>query len=465
MFRSGPASNVDITPKSTTSVPATKKTQSQPADLLGQVGFQSSANDLLIPADSPRVHNIDDASFPSPSSLASAPLKFQSILRNESASVSRPTAAIHFHSKYDNILLTGHGARSDGKIGAPQGTIAVWASDQSDSPLQRTLIASAPITTLQLFPISPTLVLGGTSIGSIHLWDLRVKTALSVAAFDRHAVDISDCHGRHAVTSIRTTAAASPFFITTSANGHICKWSLSQTNGPLSQSSAHDPVVSDKVPIRTMDFPRSTRLSADDQKSTNRSPSLFVGTSHGSVCRLETDGKLWNVAPERGTHNAPVTSVRTHPGGMHVSHLDDVIATSSFDWSINVWHFRRGQDCKKLWTHDNSSNGTIYDMAWSTMHPTVVCYGDEAGVLSLHDLSGHLRNKSTGLAGWMFASNSSGKGRRPPITTLQWSNNDRFICTGDKLGNIGLWSTTSHMASLPDAEWMATFLKSKAQRS
>lgn len=435
------------------------------ADILGTVGFQAS-RDKLVPAESPQTNNSDDASFGTHSPNAAAPLRFHTVISDEYSSSNRPISAIHFHSKYDHILLSAHGARSDGKLGAPSGTIAVWASDQSDVPLQRTLVSTAPITTLQMFSISPSLVLGGTTIGSIHLWDLRVRTTLPISAFDRHAVDISDCHARQPISSARTTITSSPYFITTSISGHVCKWSLSQPSGPISQSVANDPVLSDKVPISTMDLPRSTRLSADDQKGgTNRPPSLFVGTTHGAVCRLEADGevgtKSWNVAPERGVHNAAVTAVRAHPGGLLVPHLDDVIASSSYDWGLNVWQFRRGHACKLVWKYDNSTNGPIHDVAWSSLHPSVLCCGDDAGVLSVHDLSGHLRNDSTGQAVWKFA--PSAKGRRPPITSLQWSNNDRFICTGDKLGNITLWSTTSHMASLPDAEWMGHYCAARRE--
>lgn len=447
--------------QSTHDTSTVRKSSSQLVDLMGSVGYQP-LREIYDPEETSQVSYTDDDFVRPQSSVQGAPLKFQFTLCDEVTSASRYVSAIKFHSKFDNVMLTAHSERYDGRLDVPQGTVGIWAMDRPQASLQRTLIAPAPLTTLELFPISPTVVIGGTSIGSVHLWDLRVKSALSVSAFDQHAVDISDCHGRRGVTRIQTTAMSSPFFITTSASGHVCKWSLSQTDGPLSQSVAHDPVISDKMLIRAMDFPRSTRLSADEKKGSNRSPSLFVGTSQGTVCRLEADGRLWNAALERGYHDAPVTAVHAHPSGMRVPQLDDVIATSSYDWSVNLWYFRRGQTCKKLWSYDNMSNGVVHDVAWSTIHPSVLCWGDEAGVLSLFDLSGHLQNSNTGSASWKFVPTKSTESCA--ISTIQWSSNDRFICTGDTQGRISVWSTTSYMASLPDSEWMAQFLKSKANR-
>lgn len=473
------------------------KSRDIPVDILGTVEFQISKHELLHAADSVEATVTDDSSYSfvtHSTNGAAAPLKFHSTLCDENVSHSRRTSALYFHPKYEPILLSGHGRRHDGRS-ASEGTIGVWAVDAEDIPLQRALISTAPITNLQMFSISPTLVLGGTSIGGIHLWDLRVKTALPISAFDRHAIDISDCHARQPITSMRTCVTSSPYFISTSASGYVCKWSLSQPSGPVSQSIANDPVVSHKVCINCMDFPSSTRLSGSPSSTSasasilgdevfnsvavtnHRSPSMFIGTAHGAVCRLEVDSdvkKAWTVASERGVHNAAVTSVKAHPGGLLVPHLDDVFASSSNDWTLKVWHFRRGHECKQVWSYDNCSNGPIHDVAWSSLHPSVVCCGDEAGLLSFHDVSGHLRNEATGLPIWKFAPKSTAEGtdkgtaaikrKQPALTTLQWSNNDRFICTGDKTGNVVLWSTTSHMAILPDAEWMATFLKSQADR-
>lgn len=430
-------------------------------DLIGTIGADPVLPPV-IPDDSPINDSLDDSLVSANRHIEGAPLRYEALI-NQNCFAGRPTRAMRFHTKYDNVLFTAHGAPSNGRLVSAQGMIAVWSLDLPQPSLQRTLNAAAPITSLEVFPLSSTLVLAGTSVGSVLMWDLRVQTNLPISAFDTDFTDVSDCHARRRVTSLRTTVVSSPFFMSTSTTGHVCKWSLSQPHRPLSQTVLHDSVMSGRVPITAIDFPASTRLSADERKVTNRAPSFFATTLHGSVCRVETDGKLWSVSTDRGEHGATVTAVRAHPAGIRVPHLDDIIATSSHDWTVNVWSFRRGQECKKLWSYDNISNGIVNDVAWSQAHPTVLCSGDEAGVLSLFDLSGRLQNPKSQSSSWRFALPDIVG--RTPITSLQWSNNDRFLCAGDDGGNVHVWSTTSSMASLPDAEWTAHFLKSKAVQS
>lgn len=487
----------------------------QQHDILGRVSYQPSKNiqhQLAGTSDSPAttLSPSTDLTF----NESASPLKFDNILQHEQ-SATRPVSSIQFHTKYDNILLSSHGSRGDGKLGEPISVINVWSIEQAQQSqsFQRRLISATPITSMQLFPTSPTLVLGGTATGHLHLWDLRVKSSLPLFALDKHANNISsECHGKQAVTSICTpNNVTSPYFMTSSISGHVCKWTLSQLNTPLSQSfthDPHDPTTSDKVPIRSMDIPKSTTRFDTASSSSSPAPvtsnthssspatpkpiaaprrnslSLFIGTVNGSVCRLHNDDdKSWHVQSQRGMHRAPINKVRAHPNGTFIPHLDDVIATCSYDWSFKVWHFRR--ECNQLYHHDNIANGAINDIAWSNAHPTVLCYGDDSGILGLHDLSGHLRNESTANSDWKFIpphqnmastsktrssnhnskNNSSGStGKRPPITTVRWSPNKQFVSTGDKLGRIALWSTTSHMASLPDSEWLVTQVKSKIQK-
>lgn len=430
-------------------------------DLIGAIGVKP-ALPTISTDDSPVSDALDDTVVSTSRQVEGAPLRFEASMSDKVMTENRPVIAMRLHRKYDNVLLAAHGSRTHGRPSPAQGVIAVWSLDLPQPSLQRSLVSSAPISALEVFPLSPTLVLAGTSIGSVLMWDLRVQTALPISAFDPDFSDLRDCHARRPVKGLRTTVTSSPFFISTSTSGHVCKWSLSQPQRPLSQTVLLDTVSSGSVLINTIDLPASTYLSADERKIANRAPSFFAGTLQGEVCRVEADGRSWSVASERGEHNTTVTAVRAHPAGIGAPFLDDIIATSAHDWSVNVWSFRRGQSCSKLWSYDNISNGIVNDVAWSSAHPTVLCSGDESGVLSLFDLSGRLQNAKTLSSTWRFGLPE--RTGRKPITSLQWSNNDRFICAGDAEGNVHIWSTTSTLASLPDADWTAHFLKSKVSR-
>lgn len=431
-------------------------------DLIGTIGVKPMLPTISAD-DSPISDALDDSVVSTTRQVEGAPLRFEASTSDKATTENRPVAAMRLHCKYDNVLLAAHGARTDGRLASAQGVIAVWSLDLPQPSLQRSLTSAAPISALEVFPLSPTLVLAGTSIGSILMWDLRVQTALPISAFDPDLSELRDCHARRPVKGLRTTITSSPFFVSTSTSGHVCKWSLSQPQRPLSQTVLLDTVSSGSILINSIDFPASTRLSADERKIANRAPSFFAGTLQGEVCRVEADSRSWSVASERGEHNTTVTAVRAHPAGIGAPFLDDVIATSAHDWSVNVWSFRRGQTCSKLWSYDNVSNGIVNDVAWSSAHPTVLCSGDESGVLSLFDLSGRLQNAKSLSSTWRFGLPEQ-TGRKP-ITSLQWSSNDRFICAGDSQGSVHIWSTTSTLASLPDTEWTAQFLKSKASRT
>lgn len=439
---------------------STAPTSAQFADLMGKVGVLPDLPTFTLD-EAPESRQTDDV-IQSSRPIEGAPLQHQFTLSDPIASDMRRVIAMRFHSKLDNILLSAHSSRSDGKFGAAESTVAVWSLEQPRPALQRTLLASSPITALEHFPISPTFVVAGTSVGSILMWDLRVKTALPIHTFDDHTTDMRDFHDRRSITTLKTTAVASPVFLSTTASGHVCKWSLSDPTHPISQAVVLDPVRTVELAVHAADFPSSTRLSGHETKETNRPPSFFAGTLQGDVCRVETDKTSWSVDSARGQHDAPVTALSAHPSGSRVPYLDDALATASFDWTVNVWHFRRGQPCKRVWSFDNAANGVVYDVAWSTLHPTVLCCGDEAGVISLFDLSGHVVNAKTDSSEWRFM--PPGKSSRDAITALQWSKNDRFICAGDAQGKISVWTATSSLATLPDAEWMGQFLKSKAAR-
>lgn len=156
---------------------------------------------------SSQTQNSNDASFRTHSPNVAAPLMFHTVIYD--------LLTLSFQNS-TNFCWAHHGARSNGKLGVPSGTIDVWTSDQSGVQLQRILVSTAPITTLKMFSISETLLLDGNTIWSIHLWYRLVRTILPISAFDHRGVDVSDCQTSQIISNARTTITSSQFFITTS---------------------------------------------------------------------------------------------------------------------------------------------------------------------------------------------------------------------------------------------------------
>lgn len=387
-----------------------------------------------------------------------SPLSYDGSLQDENATALRCVTAIKFHKKFDDVVLSAHAERSDRKLGADLGTVALWGLDGGRGALQRSLVANSPVTALELMAISPSLVLGGTRSGNVLMWDTRVKTALPINTFGSDPCDPTHSHGRQVVTGIKTSSSASPVFFSSSSSGYLYKWSLSKTESPITRTIVQDETGAAELNISCIDLPHSARLSADERSLSNRSTALFAGAMDGSVHRLDGKGSSWNLDVGCGKHEAGVSAISAHPLSSRSAFLDDVLVSASADWTLRLWLLRRGLPCRQLATFDMIANGAVHDVKWSPQHATVFAAGDDSGVLGLFDVSGAL-SPGGGRTGYQF--NVPGS-ESVPISKVQWANNSRYVCAGDANGTLSIWTCNSSFAGLPGADWMTRFLKAKA---
>lgn len=374
---------------------------------------------------------------------------------------SRPVAAIEFHRKFEDVILTGHAQRSDGKPGAVKGIVCVWSLESGGDKLQRSLVSQSPITALELPMISPTVVIAGTKGGRIVMWDTRVKTSLPISSFANDGSNLSDFHDRYPITSVKSTSSSSQYFLTTSSGGHVCKWSLAKPDCPVDKTIVPDATGAGELPIECLDFPQTARLFGDELGASNRSTAFFVGAQDGGVYRMEGSTSEWKPDGKPGEHAAAITALHSHPCGSKEPFLDDTILTSSRDWTIGIRHYARGGTCEELSTFDMAERGVVHDVAWNSIHSTVFCAGDASGTVSLFDISG-LLNPSRNKSCWSF---HIPEAARSPVTRVQWDRNGKTLCAGDKHGNVGVWESRSHFAGLPDEAWTAQYLRSKVPRT
>lgn len=427
-------------------------------ELLGEEDFSPNSAGWFAAEDLSSVDDGTSTKHFTDTAGKNSPLSYEISLQNERATSRRCVTAIKSHKKFDDIVLSAHVQRSDGKLGTDLGTVALWALDGGHGSLQRCLVANAPITALELMPISPSLVIGGTRSGNILMWDTRVKSALPINTFGGNHWDPTNSHGRQVVTAIKTSSLSSPVFFTSSSSGHLYKWTLSQPDSPIARTIVQDETGAAELNISCLDIPHSARLSADGKRSSNRGTSLFAGAMDGSIHRLDGKGSNWSLDVGRGRHEAAVNAVAAHPLSSRAAFLDDVLVSASADWTLRLWLLRRGLPCKQLAMFDMIANGAVHDVKWSPQHATVFASGDDSGVLSLFDLSGGL-SPSGASTGYQF---KIPQGDNVPISKVQWANNSRYVCTGNADGKLSIWTCNSSFAGLPGADWMARFLKAKA---
>lgn len=426
-------------------------------ELIGQDGYVPELDSLMPKETKSETDRLSTTNFGK--SGEDSTLKYQITMRDQTASQKRAVTAITYHKKFNEVVMTGHGSRSDGKIEAHGGTVAIWTMGEGRGTLERVLNSHASITALEQPSISPFLVIGGTITGGILMWDTRSNTSLPVGIVANDGQGIDDFHGGHPVTGIKTTDTASPFFLSCSSSGHICKWSLSRPDYPISRDQIQDVGGALELNISSIDFPKTARLFGEDKRTANRATSLFVGAEDGGVYRMEGTNNGWTYERESNGHQTAVTAVASHPSGDRVPFLDDVILTCSKDWTIKLWNCPQGHKSSLLMSHDMINNGVVNDVSWSCDNPTLFCAVDESGVLSLFDVSSHLSGHRRTHKLHFTVPNTENS--RPNLLKVQWSPNDKQICAGDVNGDISLWTPGANLAGLPDADWMGQFLKAK----
>ncbi|KAI0561441.1 Dynein intermediate chain [Gracilaria domingensis] len=426
-------------------------------ELMGDANFSSKFG--LLPSEEEQQGKQADRLYSGTQRASDgSPLQFQVTLKDKFTH-SRPITGIRFHKNFDNIVVTSHGSRADKCLSTEPGLNAIWCLDEGRSTLQRTLTANAAISALELPNISPTLVIGGTISGSILVWDTRMKSSLPIHALEGDTAFVAGFHDRQKVTAVKTTANSSPYFVSTSIGGHLCKWTLSKPGVPITKDTLRENPTSAELNISSFDFPRTARLAGGEKTTANRFTSLFVGDDIGGLHRADGNDSSWTVESASGDdHDAVVTAVSAHPFGHRVAYLDDILISASADWTIKLWYFHKSQRSICLGTYDMVEYGRVNDVAWSNQHPTVFCAGTEAGYISLFDISNRL-SPSNSRNYWHFETPDANEDSQ--ITAIQWDHMSRHVCAGSSKGTLSVWQCTSDFASLPDAEWTGQYLKSK----
>jgi dynein intermediate chain len=127
-------------------------------------------------------------------------------------------------------------------------------------------------------------------------------------------------------------------------------------------------------------------------------------------------------------HFAPITRVDMHPGisqSEKNSDISDLMLSSSMDWTVKLWYPKIRTD--PLITFE-SSQDYVYDVQWSTVHPSVFATCDGEGYVDVwdinRDIEAPIARKKTGAKA---------------LNSLKWSLDGRKIATGDAEGFVSLW--------------------------
>ena len=124
-----------------------------------------------------------------------------------------------------------------------------------------------------------------------------------------------------------------------------------------------------------------------------------------------------------------------HPGASQSeknNDISDLLLSASMDWTVKLWYPKVKKE--PILTFE-SSQEYVYDIQWSTVHPSVFATCDGDGYIDVWDI-----NKDT------EAPVTRKKTGQRALNSLRWSLDGRKIATGDAEGFVSLWSVDKEIS-------------------
>lgn len=392
-------------------------------------------DDPYAAEDSDELESITDGGI---SEFSANELSNRVTLHDEKWSVGRSVNALRFHAKRRDVLLSAHGAKQGGQ----GGVVNVWAVDGAHSSHQRALFANTEVTALAMPPLSPTTVLGGTSIGAVLTWDLRARATTPV----QYGAAVL---GRAPVTALEM-ARNKPEFACSTADGTISIWSLSKLDAPTSKFQIRSKSLVDTIRVTALEIPVVKKLMA---QGAARSQSLFAGGEDGAVYRFDCNSVgSWVLGKELKAHRGPVSAISVHPSSRKWPTISELVLSASMDWSIQLSGFAKNEVVPKKFNLGRPA--IVNDVKWSPVHPSIFATADEAGGVALFDVERSYLDAGTPFSRHTFKDAVSGFTATPSVNRIQWSKDGRQLAAGDIEGSVSVWKCSDKLLDASKGEWL-----------
>jgi dynein intermediate chain, cytosolic len=373
----------------------------------------------------------------------------------------RAVSALRWLPDLPQVLVSAHipsGRAADSYV-ASNGVVAIW--DVEHASLTRALIDAAPVTSLAVHPLSPSLVIGGTAYGRILTWDTRSRTPTPCSSGSSGSVSV--------IRSLESTHGSSSLVLSASENGTVCVWALASLEKPVESMVARERGVRD-LHISAMRIPSSAVFARSREASSLGKRAVFcLASEDGGVYRVDNANDRWVVRHGTARHDCPITSMACHPGHPRYHHLADILITTSLDWSVGLWAFGRRGPGLRLARFGTDTMNTTCDAAWSPSHPGVFAVGDDGGGVSIFDISRPDSGKLVGRRDAQVFESGHKKQQTAPfkagVNRLQWNPSGSLLAAGDKNGSIFLWTISEALANPDDLAWESTSSQIKHWRT
>ena len=151
--------------------------------------------------------------------------------------------------------------------------------------------------------------------------------------------------------------------VTVSTDGRLCTWNLDMLSEPQDTVELQGPNQK-TVAATCISFPQGdfNSFAAGSEEGT-----IYGAVRHGA--------KSSQVTETFEGHSGPVTAIDFHKAGAgEYSHL---FLSASTDWTVKLWSFRSK---KPIYSFEDASD-YVYDVQWSTIHPSLFVSADGNGEL------------------------------------------------------------------------------------
>lgn len=269
------------------------------------------------------------------------------------------------------------------------------------------------------------LIIGGSYTGQVVLWDVRApgNRAPIVSVSNSNTSSSSSSSGisphKHPIYALQIID--NRHFASVDTLGTLAIWDIYKMSHPVEELAltwVKTGFVPDAaLPKDSASSLASTGSSASGIPASSSTPSnevavtgisfrdenaFFIASEDGSLFSGQRHGERKGLLQHFRGHQATMSSVRVHPtqtslpphfGGSSMTSassspfkhsLNDLVLTSSVDWSVSLWHPKLTSKPLAVFS---DFNDYVMDVAWSNHHPAVFAAVDSSGGLSIWNLN------------------------------------------------------------------------------
>jgi len=328
-------------------------------------------------------------------------------------SKNRVITSMDWSTQFPELLVASYNNNPEAPH-EPDGVCLVWNTRYKKTTPEYIFHCQSPVMTAVFARFHPNLILGGTYSGQIVLWDNRNNKRTPV-----QRSPLSASAHTHPVYCARVVGTQNAHnLITISTDGKMCSWSLDMLAQPQETLELQHKQAK-AVATTCLTFPQ------------NDVNNFLVGSEEGNIYTACRHGSRAGVLDVFEGHHAPVTGIDTHNGQGHLdfSHL---FLSSSIDWTVKLWSLKEN---KPLYSFEDNGD-SVYDVAWSPIHPAMFATVDGTGRLDLWNL-----NKDTEVA---TASAVIENGAA--LNRITWTQSGLHVAAGDDLGKIWVYDIGEQLA-------------------